>query len=244
MRKPSRGIGALGGAVAEEPVAEARRVAHQVLDRRRDRGRHARRLAGGDAEVGERGDELGDRLVEPQQAAFHQHQRRDGDDRLRHRVDAPDGVVGQRIARGDVAKAGRVGEEIGLAAADEQRSARDRTCRDIRIEPPGGGGETVAIEDGLGAQAQGGVPVPPHRRQAKALCKTPARHQDTSRHQDTVATRGVKRSLMTARHRLDRLRRMVVSTLTPDGPSTSDRRLEDDPASHATIVLQQHREAA
>ena len=86
-----------------ESVGEPRGVDHEVVHGDGPREGH-RGEAFGLAALehpcpGERGDELRDRIVELEAAILVEHQRRDGRDRLRHRVDAVNRVGLDRFAR-------------------------------------------------------------------------------------------------------------------------------------------------
>ncbi len=167
---------ALRRAVAEIGVGEAGGVAQQVLHRRRRSGGRARAVGVQHVEVGEGGDEVGDRLVEPQQTALGQHQGRCRDQHLGHGEDAPHRILAQRIARRDVAEADAAPPQHAVASADQHVGAGDRPGLDV-------GGETVPetceppLVEARSAQPAAIVRRSPSSspRMAKSLAALPAR---------------------------------------------------------------------
>ncbi len=97
-------------------IGQAGGVGEHVAERDRAAGRlgdHRLVLAGDiDAVVLPGGDVAADRVVELEVALFIEHHQRDRGDRLGHRIDAEDGVVGHRLA------ALQVHRPEGLAVGD------------------------------------------------------------------------------------------------------------------------------
>ena len=114
-----------------EPVGQPGGVGEQVPDPDRlDRGhggRGQRRTSPVHPQVGELRDEPRDRVGQLQEPALVEHQRGDRGDRLGHRVDAPERVVGHRA----------VGLQVGPAVVGEQRHPAAPGHRDRPAgEPP------------------------------------------------------------------------------------------------------------
>jgi hypothetical protein len=96
--------------------------------------RIARRSSGVDAEVGERRDEVADRVGELESAFLVEHHGRDRGDRLGHRVDAEERVRLNRFAAFDVPHSVR-GQVRDLAPArDERQPAGQLARRDVVLE--------------------------------------------------------------------------------------------------------------
>ena len=121
-----------------EAVGKARAVGHQVLDRD-----VARRGIGvldwtlcvlQHLHAGELGHPLSDRVVQPELAFLHQHQRRGGGDRLGHRGDAEERVARHWRAAGDVALAQRVELQFLALAPDQRHKAREVARVDHRLQ--------------------------------------------------------------------------------------------------------------
>ena len=113
----------LDGRCAGEAVGQARGVAHEVLDGDRPLERRKVELVAvddADLHVGEGGDVFRDRIGDEQPSLLDQHHRRDRDDRLGHRIDAEDRVVGHRRAAGRSAPTVPIGD---LAVARDQHGA-------------------------------------------------------------------------------------------------------------------------
>ena len=133
---PALAIERVDGVLVLEPVGETRRVDHQIVHGDGTHERLRRERIGVAAcehpRIGERGDELRDRIVELKAALLVEHQRRHGRDRLGHRVDAIDGVRFDRALRLDVAIATGLepGEAIVAHDGDEQPGKLSR------VHPP------------------------------------------------------------------------------------------------------------
>ena len=71
-----------------------------------------------DFQISQFGNEFGDRIGDEQLAVLEQHHQRDRDDRLGHRIDAEDGVAGQRRTAGP--QRAEIAPIADLAAARDQ----------------------------------------------------------------------------------------------------------------------------
>ena len=215
--------------------------AHGLGDRNRRRRQRGAGLV--DAGVGERGDEARHRVGQLQRALLVEHHRGDGGDRLGHRVDAPDRVVGHRQPGLEVAQpvVGQVRD--APAPGDRDRPAREQAVVDVAAEVPVDPREPGGVEPdlpGLGVdldQGHGptllarGVTSSSARRPRTARRGAPAasrgRHQPAGRvddHECPVAgvrvtdVRGVQRDRRTARDS------DPASTVSPVTPSTHQPR--------------------
>ncbi len=93
----------MDGRRSQKAVGEAGRVAHQVENRDRPRGRNPLELAialDADTHRGELRQVFGDWFRQQQPSLFNERHRCDRDDRLGHRIDAEDGVLAHRRAAG------------------------------------------------------------------------------------------------------------------------------------------------
>jgi len=131
------GVHALHHPHAGDLVGDAGGVAQQVLDGDRPhRQRELHRAVALDADLlaGEFGNELGKRIVEQQFAVFHQHHDAERDQRLGHREDAEDAVLGHRRVGGRVLPALRL-EPADLATPRHHRHhAGRRALVDLALE--------------------------------------------------------------------------------------------------------------
>ncbi len=123
----------LGNRAAVALVHEAGGLAQQVVDRRSATRRHAP-VVRQHPHIGEGGHEVGDGLVEIEPALGRQHQRDEGDHRLRHRVDAEDRVRRHRRAGGAVAVAPDAPHHDLAGALDMQHGTRHRAARHLDVE--------------------------------------------------------------------------------------------------------------
>ena len=116
-----------------------------------DRNRRRRQRGAGvvDPGVGERGDEPRHRVGQLQRALLVEHHRGDGGDRLGHRVDAPDRVVGHRQPGLEVAQpmVGQVRD--APAPGDRDRPAREQAVVDVAAEVPVDPREPGGVEPDL-----------------------------------------------------------------------------------------------
>ena len=128
-------------------------MGHQVPDEYRAVGRAGLDVRPGAADVdpgvGERGQVVGDRVVQGQQALLHEQQRGDRGDGLRHGVDPPQGVGLDREPGRDVAPAVR--REVGDAPApgDGDEEARQTPLVDQSGEVPVQAAQHLRIQPGL-----------------------------------------------------------------------------------------------
>ena len=125
-----------------------------------------------DPHVGKFRQEAGDRVVELEAALLVEHHHRHRGQRLRHRVDARDGVGGERRVAGDVGPA--VGaEERGPAAARHasptgRRALPSSTRR--RIQP-----SIRSRRSGQSPRARGSLAISPCITPAPSLAASPCR---------------------------------------------------------------------
>ena len=125
-----------------EAVAQTARVRHQLGHRHRALGVHQARLAVGPVagvhlQVREPGDVARHRVVEAPLALFVEHHQGDAGDRLRHRVDAEDGIALHRRAALDVPDAGHVDVDQLAAARHQGHHAREPAVVDHALHAGG-----------------------------------------------------------------------------------------------------------
>ncbi|MFK4624223.1 hypothetical protein ABIF50_007529 [Bradyrhizobium diazoefficiens] len=167
-------IGLADQAVAIEAIGDAGGMAHQIEHRDRPRGRHQLKRLGAvvgllldaDFHIGEGRDVFRDRIVELDLAVLDQSHRDDGRDRLAHREQAENRLVGDRRLAGHILHAeGFVIDRLAVLL-DQHGCAGDLAGRDLVLEELADLGELVLIEMRAGRNLVGAL-CPCERHRAK-----------------------------------------------------------------------------
>jgi hypothetical protein len=138
-----RAVDLVDGVGVVEAVGEPRGVGEQMPDAHRFRSGHGARLGrrtrAVHPHVGEGRDVAGHRVGQLEQAPLVEHQDGHRRDRLAHRVDAPDRVVGDGPLRLDVGDAVVREQRHPAAAGDRHRPAREQlgvdVAAEVRVDP-------------------------------------------------------------------------------------------------------------
>ncbi len=148
------------GFLVEHAVDEARLMAHEIAHGDLAGGRVRLALAFEDFRVGEFGNVFRDRIFEPELAFLDQLHGGDGNDRLRHRIDAEDGLGRHRVSIARAFRADRGDVHDFPALGDEEDRAGDLA------------GLHVGFEIGLSLREDCGIEAELRRSAAIAMEET------------------------------------------------------------------------